>query len=81
MESEQGGVPVTPTTQAAEAHSDDDVGIPSSSKHAASFSPPGERVKIQKMDDDPVPMPKVKASRTDDHISQVAEIDMCHNRR
>ena len=31
------------------------------------------------MDDDPVPMPKVKASRTEDNANQVAEIDMCHN--
>ena len=31
------------------------------------------------MGDDPVPMPKVKASRTEGNINQVAEMDMCHN--
>eukprot|EP00435_Cladocopium_sp_Y103_P035839 s3673_g9.t1 len=31
------------------------------------------------MDDDPVPVPKMKASRTDDQVNQVEEIDMCHN--
>ena len=79
MEFEQGWVPVTSTTLATGAHSDDDVEILSRSKHAASSSLPGERVRAQKMDDDPVPMPKVKAIRTNDHVNQVAEIDMCHN--
>ena len=59
---------VTPATPATDAHGDDDVEIPSSSKHAATSSPPGERVKAQKMDDDPVPIPKVKASSTDDNV-------------
>ena len=79
MESEQGGgVPMTPAT---DVHSDDEeVEIPSSStKHTAGGPLPGECLKAQKMDDDPVPMPKVKASRTEDNVNQVAEIDMCHN--
>ena len=35
--------------------------------------------KAQRMDDDPVPTPKVKASPTEGNINQVAEMDMCHN--
>ena len=78
MEFDQGGG--VPMTAATEIHSDEDVEIPSSSiKHAASAPLPGERAKVQKMDDDPVPIPKVKASRTEDKVNQVAEIDMCHN--
>ena len=78
MESEPGGgVPMTPET---DVHSDEEVEIPSSStKHTAGGPLPGECLKAQKMDDDPVPMPKVKASRTEDNVNQVAEIDMCHN--
>eukprot|EP00435_Cladocopium_sp_Y103_P068089 s576_g31.t1 len=78
MEFEQGGgVPITPAT---DVHSDNDVEIPSSSiKHAASILLSGERLKMQKMDEDPVPMRKVKASRTDEHVNQVQKIDMCHN--
>ena len=68
-------------TPATDVHSDDEeVEIPSSStKHTAGGPLPGECLKAQKMDDDPVPMPKVKASRTEDNVNQVAEIDMCHN--
>ena len=78
MESEQGGgVPMTP---ASDVHSHGDVEIPScSTKHAASAPLPGERLKAQKMDDDPMPMPKVKASRKEENINQITEIDMCHN--
>eukprot|EP00435_Cladocopium_sp_Y103_P030011 s1403_g7.t1 len=72
-----GGVPITPM---AEGDCDLDVDIPSSStKHAASGPLPGERTKAQKMDDDPVPVPKMKASRTDDQVNQIEEVDMCHN--
>eukprot|EP00435_Cladocopium_sp_Y103_P052255 s242_g16.t1 len=78
MECDQrGGAPITPVTDGG---SDHDLEIPSSStKHAAGIPLSGERVKVQKMDDDPVPMPKVKASRTDEHVNQVEDIDMCHN--
>ena len=31
------------------------------------------------MDDDPTPVPKTKASRTEGNINQVAEVEMCHN--
>ena len=67
-------------TPVVDDQSDHDMEIPSAStKHAASSSLPGERVKVQKMDDDPVPMPETKASRTDDKVNQVEEIEMCHN--
>ena len=75
MESEKGGgVPITPQL---DGQSDDDVEIPSSSarpaKHAADAPPPGEHPKAQRMDDDPTPVPKTKASRTEANINQVAE--------
>ena len=81
MESEKGGgVPITPQL---DGQSDDDVEIPSSSarpaKHAADAPPPGEHPKAQRMDDDPTPVPKTKASRTEANINQVAEFEMCHN--
>ena len=67
MEFEQGGgVPITPMT---EGDSDIDAEIPSgSTKHAARDPLPGERTKMQKMDDDPMPTPKVKASRTEGQV-------------
>ena len=67
MESETGGgVPITPVLDET---SDHDMDIPAvATKHAASSSLSGERVKAQKMDDDPVPMPKTKASRTDENV-------------
>ena len=78
MESETGGgVPITPVLDET---SDHDMDIPAvATKHAASSSLAGERVKAQKMDDDPVPMPKTKASRTDGNVNQVEEIEMYHN--
>ena len=59
-------------TPVVDDQSDHDMEIPS-----ASSSLPGERVKVQKMDDDPVPMPKTKASRTDDKVNQVEEMGRC----
>ena len=78
MESETGGgVPITPVLDET---SDHDMDIPAvATKHAASSSLAGERVKAQKMDDDPIPMPKTKASRTDGNVNQVEEIEMYHN--
>jgi len=78
MESETGGgVPITPVLDET---SDHDMDIPAvATKHAASSSLAGDRVKAQKMDDDPVPMPKTKASRTDGNVNQVEEIEMYHN--
>lgn len=75
MEFEQGGcVPMTPAT---DVHSDEKVEIPSSSiEHTAGGPLPGENAD---MDDDPLRMPKVKASGTEDNANQIAEIDMCHN--
>ena len=34
-----------------------------------------EGTKMQKMDDDPMPTPKVKASRKDGQVNQVEEMD------
>ena len=71
MEFEQGGgVPVTPLDMASD---DEDADIPSSStKHSASTPLPGEHGKMQKMDDDPTPVPKIKAARTDTNVNQIA---------
>ena len=72
-----GGVPIMPVVDDQSGH---DMEIPSAStKHAANSSLSGERVKVQKMDDDPVPMPKTKASKTDGNVNQVEEIEMYHN--
>ena len=63
-----------------ETDRDHDVEISSAStRHAASSSLPGERAKAQKMDDDPVAVPKTKASRTEEQVNQIEEIEMCHN--
>ena len=78
MEFEQGGgVPVTPLDMASD---DENADIPSSStKHPASTPLPGERVKMQKIDDDPTPVPKIKGARRDTNVNQVAVIELCHN--
>ena len=78
MEFEQGGgVPVTPLDMASD---DDDAETPTSStKHPASTPLVGERGKVQKMDDDPTPVPKIKAARTGTGVNQVAEVELCHN--
>ena len=70
MEFEQGGgVPVTPLDMASD---DEDADIPSSStKHPASTPLPGERGKMQKMDDAP--------THEDTNVNQVAEIELCNN--
>ena len=72
-----------PITPQFDAHNHGDVEIPSGSirpaKHAADASPPGEHPKAQRMDDAPVPMPKVKAGRTEGNINQLVEMDMSHN--
>ena len=31
------------------------------------------------MDDDPTPVPKIKAARTGTSVNQVAEVELCHN--
>ena len=68
--------PLTPCTDVA----DSDVEIPSGSmKHRAEQPPPGEHPKFQRMDEDPVPVPKVKAARTDPQINQILEVEICHN--
>ena len=49
-------------------------------KHPAEYSvSAGERGKMQKMDDDPTPVPKIKAARTGTGVNQVAEVELCHN--
>ena len=76
MESETGGgVPITPVLDET---SDHDMDIPAvATKHAASSSLAGERVKAQKMDDDPIPMPKTKASRTDGNVNPKLRRSRC----
>ena len=78
MEFEQGGgVPVTPLDMASD---DGDAEIPTgSTKHPADTQLAGERGKMQKMDDDPTPVPKIKAARTGTGVNQVAEVELCHN--
>ena len=39
----------------------------------------GERGKMQKMDDNPTPVPKIKAARAGTGVNQVAEVELCHN--
>ena len=82
MEFDQGGgVPVTPLDTLAsddddddDEDDDDDVEIPSSSTmHPAHTPLAGEPCKMQKMDDDPIPLPKNKAARTDANVSQIAD--------
>ena len=38
-----------------------------------------KRVKMQKIDDDPTPVPKIKGARRDTNVNQVAVIELCHN--
>ena len=34
---------------------------------------------MQKIDDDPTPVPKIKGARRDTNVNQVAVIELCHN--
>ena len=62
------------------ASDDGDAEIPTgSTKHPADTQLAGERGKMQKMDDDPTPVPKIKAARTGTGVNQVAEVELCHN--
>ena len=57
-----------------------DVEIPAAShKHASSSPLASEGLKAQKMDDDPVPTPKVKAAKVEGNINYIAEVELCHN--
>ena len=59
---------------------DEDVDIPSVPvKHKAEFSLPGERAKAQRMDDDPVPVPKLKAPKHESAVNQVNNAEITHN--
>ena len=69
--------PVTPPVEVAR---DEDVDIPSVPvKHKAESSLPGERAKAQRMDDDPVPVPKLKASKHESAVNQVNNAEITHN--
>ena len=59
---------------------DGDVDFPSRSvRHSANTPVSGEQGKMQKMDDNPTPLPKVKAARTDDNVNQIAGMELHHN--
>ena len=76
-----GGVLHTPLGTLA-SDDDDDVNVEilsSSTKHPAHTPFAGERCKMQKMDDDPIPVPKTNAARTDANVNQIAEIELCHS--
>jgi hypothetical protein len=71
---------MAPLTPLAEMPSDDDVDIPAAShKHASSSPLASEGLKSQKMDDDPIPTPNVKAAKAEGNINQNAEVELCHN--
>ena len=76
--------PITPQDENQSDH-DGDVEIPvqahaeQSHKHPSSSPLSSEGLKSQKMDDDPIPTPKVKAARTEGNINQVMDIEMHHN--
>ena len=36
-------------------------------------------MKAQRIDDDPVSIPKVKAAKTWSNVNQIAKVDICHN--
>lgn len=70
-----------PVTPHMDAQSDDgDMEIPTQShKHPSSAPLSSEGRKAQKMDDDPVPVPKIKAAKTEGSVMQIAEVEVCHN--
>ena len=82
--SDQGGAispgMMAPVTPLADMPSDEDVEIPAAShKHASSSPLASEGLKAQKMDDDPVPTPKVKAAKVEGKVNYIAEVELCHN--
>ena len=84
--SEQGGAispgMMAPVTPLVDMPSDEGVEIRAiSHKHASSSPLASEGLKAQKMDDDPVPTPKVKAAKVERNINYIAEVEATMMRR
>jgi hypothetical protein len=74
-----GGVSVTLLDNMASDDEDADI-LSRFTKHPASTSLPSEPGKMENMDDDPTPVPKIKAAGANTNVNQVTEIErLCHN--